>query len=132
MNKSDMNITFANGSKILFAGLDDVEKLKSIYDITGIWIEEASELEEGDFNQLDIRLRTIFPYYLQILITFNPIRITHWLKKRFFDKPDPRARLHESTYKDNRFLTEEAIKTLEPLRTPTSITTWSTAWANGV
>ena len=39
-------------------GLDDVEKLKSIYDITGIWIEEASELEEGDFNQLDIRLRT--------------------------------------------------------------------------
>lgn len=62
VNKSDMNITFANGSKILFAGLDDVEKLKSIYDITGIWIEEASELEEGDFNQLDIRLRTIFPY----------------------------------------------------------------------
>lgn len=116
VNKSDMNITFANGSKILFAGLDDVEKLKSIYDITGIWIEEASELEEGDFNQLDIRLRTIFPYYLQILITFNPIRITHWLKKRFFDKPDPRARLHESTYKDNRFLTEEAIKTLEAFK----------------
>lgn len=34
VNKSDMSISFANGSKILFAGLDDVEKLKSIYDIT--------------------------------------------------------------------------------------------------
>lgn len=115
-NKSDMNITFANGSKILFAGLDDVEKLKSIYDITMIWIEEASELEEGDFNQLDIRLRTDFPFYLQMIITFNPISITHWLKKRFFDKKDPRATVHESTYKDNRFLTEEAIKTLEAFK----------------
>ena len=115
-NKSDMNITFANGSKILFAGLDDVEKLKSIYDITMIWIEEASELEEGDFNQLDIRLRTDFPFYLQMIITFNPISITHWLKKRFFDTRDPRATVHESTYKDNRFLTEEAIKTLEAFR----------------
>lgn len=115
-NKSDLSIGFANGSKILFAGLDDVEKLKSIYDITMIWIEEASELEEGDFNQLDIRLRTEFPHYLQMIISFNPISATHWLKKRFFDRPDPRATVHESTYKDNRFLTEEAIRTLEAFR----------------
>ena len=46
-NKSDMLITFANGSEIIFAGLDDVEKLKSIYNITGIWIEEASELSDS-------------------------------------------------------------------------------------
>ena len=116
INKGDMWIGFPNGSEIIFAGLDDVEKLKSIYDITGIWIEEASELEEGDFNQLDIRLRTRFPYYLQMILTFNPISITHWLKKRFFDRKDPRARVHESTYKDNRFLTEEAIRTLEAFK----------------
>lgn len=113
INKGDMWIGFPNGSEIIFAGLDDVEKLKSIYDITGIWIEEASELEEGDFNQLDIRLRTNCPYYLQMLLSFNPISITHWLKKRFFDRKDPRARVHESTYKDNRFLSPEAIQTLE-------------------
>ncbi len=113
---SDMYIRFKNGSEILFAGLDDVEKLKSIYDVTMIWIEEASELEEGDFNQLDIRLRTDFPYYLQILLSFNPISITHWLKKRFFDRRDPRARVHESTYKDNRFLTQEFTKTLEAFK----------------
>ncbi len=113
VNKTDMRLTFPNGSEILFAGLDDVEKLKSIYDITGIWIEEASELERGDFNQLDIRLRTSFPYHLQIILSFNPISLTHWLKARFFDEPDPRARIHESTYKDNRFLPEEAIRTLE-------------------
>lgn len=113
---SDMYIKLKNGSTIFFAGLDDVEKLKSIFDITMLWLEEASELEEGDFNQLDIRLRTKFPYYLQMIISFNPVSATHWLKKRFFDNPDPRATIHESTYKDNRFLTEEAIKTLESFR----------------
>ena len=116
VNRGDLRIAFPNGSEILFAGLDDVEKLKSIYDITGIWIEEASELLEADFNQLDIRLRTQCPYYLQIILTFNPISITHWLKARFFEKKDPRATVHESTYKDNRFLTQEAVKTLEAFR----------------
>ena len=112
----DMRLRFRNGSEILFAGLDDVEKLKSIYDITGIWVEEASELEEGDFNQLDIRLRTDFPFYLQMILSFNPISVTHWLKRRFFDRADPRATTHRSTYKDNRFLTPEAVKTLEAFR----------------
>ena len=56
-----MLITFGNDSMIIFCGLDDVEKLKSIYNITGIWVEEPSELLESDFNQLDIRLRARRP-----------------------------------------------------------------------
>ena len=116
INSSDMRMSFPNGSEILFAGLDDVEKLKSIYDITGIWVEEASEITEADFNQLDIRLRTDFPQYLQMILSFNPISITHWLKRRFFDTPDPRATTHRSTYRDNRFLTAEAVRTLEAFK----------------
>ena len=112
----DLEISFPNGSTILFAGLDDVEKLKSIYNITGMWIEEASELAEEDFNQLDIRLRGETRYYKQIILSFNPISITHWLKRRFFDEPDERARTHRSTYKDNRFLDAEAINTLEAFK----------------
>lgn len=115
-NKSDMKISFSNGSEIIFAGLDDVEKLKSIYNIDGIWIEEASELLETDFNQLDIRLRGETKYYKQIIITFNPVSILHWLKLRFFDRTDERTRTHRSTYKDNRFLDAEAIKTLEAFK----------------
>ncbi len=115
-NKTDMVIRFPNGSEILFSGLDDVEKLKSIYNITGEWIEEASELTEGDFNQLDIRLRGETKYYKQIIVSFNPVSITHWLKARFFDRQDDRARIHESTYRDNRFLDEENIRVLESFR----------------
>ncbi len=116
VNRSEMRIALPNGSLILFAGLDDVEKLKSIYNITGIWIEEASELEEGDFNQLDIRLRGKTAWYKQIILSFNPVSVTHWLKRRFFDRKDDRARVHQSTYRDNRFLDREAIDTLEGFR----------------
>lgn len=46
INKSDMVITCANGYQILFDGLDDVEKIKSITPqkgvITDIWVEEAN------------------------------------------------------------------------------------------
>lgn len=113
VNKSDMTISFDNGSVILFSGLDDVEKLKSIFNLTGIWIEEASEVLESDFNQLDIRLRGESPLRKQMIISFNPISATHWLKKRFFDRDDPRAKTHRSTYRDNRFLPQEDIDTLE-------------------
>lgn len=125
-NKSDMTISFPNGSEIIFAGLDDVEKLKSIYKITGIWIEEASEVLESDFNQLDIRLRGKTAQYKQIIFSFNPVNANHWLKKRFFDfdisdeevrrKTIARTTTHESTYKDNRFLDAAAKRTLEAFK----------------
>ncbi len=116
-NQSDMRITFPESEgEILFSGLDDVEKLKSIFHITGIWIEEASELLENDFNQLNIRLRGETPFYKQIILTFNPINILHWLKTRFFDHSPENATIHESTYRDNRFLDDAAIKVLEDFR----------------
>lgn len=117
IRSGDMTIAFPNGSEILFSGLDDVEKLKSIYEITDIWIEEATELDESDLNQLNIRMRGKSPYYRQMIITFNPVNILHWLKRRFFDgqRPEISARIktHESTYRDNRFLSTEDKEELE-------------------
>ena len=47
VNKTDMTITCDNGYQILFSGLDDLQKLKSITPakgvITDIWIEEATQ-----------------------------------------------------------------------------------------
>ncbi|MGM9684170.1 MAG: PBSX family phage terminase large subunit [Eubacteriales bacterium] len=116
MTSSPMRIVLQNGSEIVFSGLDNVEKLKSIRGITMIWIEEASEITEYDFNQLDIRLRDETPYYKQIILTFNPVSVTHWLKARFYDKQDRRATTSRSNYKDNPFLPDEAIQTLEAFR----------------
>ena len=116
INKSDMTITCINGNQIIFAGLDDVEKLKSIAGITGIWIEEASELEQKDFQQLDLRLRGPTKYYKQIILTFNPISALHWLKKVFFDFKKENATVVKSTYKDNKFIDPEYVKVLEDLK----------------
>lgn len=109
-------IIFSNGNEIIFSGLSDVEQLKSIYNITGIWIEEASEITQADFNQLNIRLRGETKHYKQIILTFNPVSMKHWLKSYFFDRKDERAKTSESTYKDNRFAQEEDIKTLESFK----------------
>lgn len=114
LSKSENKLIYLpNRNEILFTGLDDAEKIKSIYGITGIWIEEATELTEQDFSQLDIRLRGESKYYKQIILTFNPISVTHWLKKRFFDRKDPQARTLITTYKDNAFLDKAQKKVLE-------------------
>jgi phage terminase large subunit len=117
INESDLRIKCnINGNEIIFAGLDDVEKLKSVTfskgELTDIWIEEATEIQESDFNQLDVRLRGKGTKK-QIVLTFNPIDINHWIKKRFIDRKDDNVLVMHSTYKDNDFLDEDYKRLLE-------------------
>lgn len=113
INKTEMEITCLNGNSIIQVGIDDPEKLKSIHGITGVWVEEASELDERDFDQLDLRLRGKTKHYKQIIVTFNPVIITHWLKGRFFDKPKKNMHTMHSTYLDNRFIDDDYRALLE-------------------
>jgi len=117
INKSDMTITYLpNGSEILFFGLDDIEKLKSIQGITGIWIEEASETEKNDILELNRRLRGHTASYKQIILTFNPISHLHWLKAHFFDNVTSKASIYKTTYKDNSFIDDEYKQELEDIK----------------
>lgn len=121
VNKTSMDITCKrNGNSIIFRGMDD-EKIKSIQGVTMLWIEEATELTEGEFDQLDIRLRNKRETYPnQFIITFNPISKNHWLKKKFFDTKDPEFKektfTMKTNYKDNPYLPEENVKVLEGFR----------------
>jgi hypothetical protein len=114
VHKSDMKIICRNGNEFIFAGLDDVEKIKSISGVTSIWIEEANELEVRDLRQLNLRLRGWTPFYKQIIPSFNPVSYGNWLRTEFFTNP---ARvdttIHNSTYKDNKFIDEEYKSQLE-------------------
>lgn len=117
--ETDLRVTCKNGNMAVFKGLDDREKLKSITfpkgELTDIWVEEASQISQADFNQLDVRLRgRTAPK--QMVLTFNPISAQHWLKSRFFDQPDPRALVMKSTYRDNPFLDQAYRQTLESYR----------------
>ena len=113
---SELHITCVNGNEILFAGLDDVEKLKSISGVTSIWMEEASETSPEDFRQLDIRMRGVSKNYKQLMISFNPVDINHWLKKEFFDVNKSNCTTIHSTYKDNPFLPEDDRQVLEAFK----------------
>ncbi|MDR0249566.1 MAG: PBSX family phage terminase large subunit [Oscillospiraceae bacterium] len=113
---AEPHIRFEGGGEILFCGLDNTEKLKSIHALSGIWAEEATELTERDFLQLDLRLRGDVPGYKQFILTFNPVSAAHWLKGRFFDNPRPDTALHRSTYRDNRFIDGVYGDVLESLR----------------
>jgi len=118
VNKSDLDITFLpTGAQIMFLGMDDPEKLKSIEQPTGFWLEEATELEADDLEQINLRLRGEMPNYKQIVLTFNPVSINHWLKTRFFDcEPSDRVTTMRTTYLDNQFIDAAYRAELEDLR----------------
>jgi len=119
VNKTELTITCkVNGNEILFTGLDDVEKLKSIYGVTDIWIEEASEITEGEYQQLDLRLRGETKFKKQIYLTMNPISAQHWVKERFFDRDEPDTFTHRTTYKDNHYIDKDTISRLESIQDP--------------
>lgn len=118
VNESDMRIKcLFTGNEVAFAGLDDVEKIKSITfengELTDIWVEEATETQEADINQLKVRLRG-GKSKKQMVLSFNPINIQHWIKKHFIDSK--LATVCFSTYKDNKFLTDGDRKALEDLK----------------
>ena len=117
INKTEHSFThIPTKNVILCKGLDEPGKIKSIKGITGMWLEEASDFDELDLDQLDIRIRGEKENYIQYILSFNPIEETHWLKKRFFDKQDPNATTCHSTYLDNYFLTEEDGERLRSLK----------------
>jgi phage terminase large subunit len=129
INKSDMVITCTrNGNQILFVGLDDVEKLKSITPtkgvITDVVIEEATEAEYRTVKQLDKRLRggsEKTPKRMTLL--FNPILQTSWIYSEYFatiawatdqrEYHDENITILKTTYLDNKFLTAQDHKKLE-------------------
>ena len=141
VSRSEMTLTVERtGAQILFAGLDDVEKIKSITPMNGaltdIWIEEATECSRDDFKQLDKRLRGPSPFKKRVTLSFNPTWRDHWIFREFFGgwaeegradaggEPgvrvtpgrsycDRRVTILRTTYRDNRFLTEDDRQALE-------------------
>ncbi|RGD73824.1 PBSX family phage terminase large subunit [Anaerofustis stercorihominis] len=115
VNKSDMSITCKpNGNQIIFKGLDNVEKIKSVTfasgELTDVWMEEASEDEENDYKQLNVRLRG-GKSKKQIVMSLNPIDINHWIKQDLIDTG--KATYLHTTYKDNRFIDDDYKRELE-------------------
>lgn len=72
---------YPNGSVLVVGGLDKADKVMSTeYDM--IYVQEATELTENDWESLTTRLRSgVMPYH-QMIADCNPSAPTHWLKRR--------------------------------------------------
>ena len=126
INSTDMLITNTlNGRQIMFAGLDDPEKVKSITPaddvLHRVFVEEATEIRRDAYMQLKKRLRGNSDISKHIIFAFNPILKSHWIYQEFFGKWEDNKNVYEdsdllilkTTYKDNIFLTEDDRRLLE-------------------
>jgi len=115
INRTDFTFKFINGSEIWCIGLDDQEKLKSIDGLSFVWVEEATEFTDDDLNQINLRIRGETPGYKQIVYSFNPISIMHYLKGKFFDNPPQSSTVKVTTYRDNEYIDDEYKAELEEM-----------------
>ncbi|AKC65576.1 PBSX family phage terminase large subunit [Bacillus altitudinis] len=131
---SPLMLRFHNGSRIIFKGLDKPAKLKSINNISIIWIEECSEVKYEGFKELLGRLRHP-TLQLHMILSTNPVGQDNWTYRHFF-KDDQNNRFtlddetlykertiaindtyyHHSTAEDNLFLPVSYIKQLDELK----------------
>lgn len=116
IKETDMSITFPNGSQIIMCGLDTEEKLLSLTNISCVWCEEAYEIEREKIEQLNLRMRGTAENQ-QIMLSWNPISKNSYLYNFTVENPPANSIFHHSTYKDNPFLNEEYIRTLDELET---------------
>lgn len=88
INDSLMSITYGRNSinAVGFrkSSADQKAKLKSLANYNYIIIEEADEIPEADFMQLDDSLRTV-KGDITIILLLNPPSKSHWIIERWFD-----------------------------------------------
>ena len=117
-----------NGYQIIFTGLDDPEKLKSLVPakgaITDIHIEEATEVDKQAVTNLYKRQRggdKTIPK--RLTMSFNPILQSHWIFKEYFkdigwedeqtEYTGDDVTILKTWYIHNRWMTPGDIKDLE-------------------
>ena len=124
VKESPLEMTYIpTGQKIYFRGLDDPLKITSIAVETGVlcwmWIEEAYEItSEDDFDTLAESMLGDCPdgLFKQITLTFNPWSDRTWIKKRFFDTPDPEVLALTTNYMCNEWLSPSDRKEFDRMK----------------
>ena len=91
---------YRNGSTVVIGGLDKIEKIMSSeYDM--VYVQEATDLTENDWESITTRLRNWQVSFQQLLADCNPSHPTHWLKTRC---DNGQTVMLQSTHEDNPIL----------------------------
>lgn len=121
-----------SNNMILSRGLDKPTRLKSIKDPTIVWVEEANEITQKDFENINMSIRGPEGCLKQIILSFNPDDEDCWINDYFFPPKESYERedgnfhlitpnhrstliLH-TTYRDNRFCTDDRKQVYEDVK----------------
>jgi phage terminase large subunit len=107
VNKTDKVYTLGK-SLVCFDGCDDPQKLRGVTQDYA-YINEANELTEEDFSQINFRTRQY------LVLDFNPSMLHHWIYQLRTQQPDDVA-VYYSTFRDNPFLGEEQRRAILALK----------------
>ncbi len=131
ININEHTITYIpTGNVIICKGFratssSSVANLKGLEGVTHAIVEEAQDVFEEDFTDLDATLRTIEVENIQIFVLFNPPGKKHWLIRRNYNlvplkkypgwynaeqKDIPELMAIHSTYHDNSININKATK----------------------
>lgn len=114
---------YSNGSILAYVGMSDPkarERIRS-YGISGgmdiVWMEEATEFEEEDFNEVIARMRGTAAPWRQLIMTTNPDGPAHWIHIRIIigGEDDPDIAVYYSGATDNPHLPESYRRNLNRL-----------------
>jgi len=96
----DQEYRYGSGAVVAVCGLDDPEKIKSTeFDL--IYVQEATELDQLDWELLVSRLRNGVLSYQQLMADCNPADPYHWLKQRC---DSGKCQLLDTRHEDNPVL----------------------------
>lgn len=109
-NKSENTFSY-NGHVVSFISIDDQQKIRG-RKRSIVFCNEANELNKADMDQLLFRTDgNVFP---QIIIDFNPSDPVSFLYSDIITRDDCETVI--TTYRDNKFLSDELIKEIERMR----------------
>lgn len=135
--RSPLRFRFPNGSQIIFKGMDDPQKVKSINGVSIVWFEECAEIKYEGYLELLGRIRTP-NVSMHFILSCNPIGRDNWVYRHFFVRLDDEGQeqvivdenkfyekkclvkndvyYHHSTPDDNPWLPWQYMKRLDDLR----------------
>lgn len=116
-NKNDKKVVFNNGSEVLFKGVEDPEKFKSL-NLHWIELEEASQISDASFKALLGRLRGNIrsewkDFRYRLYGHTNPQPNKGWIYKRFVEKPKENYRLIVAPTSQNIHLPAHFVESLK-------------------
>ena len=106
---------YQNGSILSYGGMNDDNQRESIRSMSVdiAWLEEATQFDEEDYNEVLARMRGHAGSFRQIILSTNPDSPAHWVNVRLILNGE--ASVYYSSVRDNLHVPDSYKKELDKL-----------------